>query len=71
MMKKINLAIIPLTTLSSTTFAGDYYGGVNIASGELNYNFIQWNDLEDLRDNSIIEQSSNFYGLALNLNYKF
>jgi len=38
---------------------------------ELNYNYIGWEDLKDLRDDSTIEASSDFYGLGLNLNYKF
>ena len=37
---------------------------------ELNYNFIQWSDIK-FPDDSILESSSNFYGLGLNANYKF
>ena len=52
---------------------GTYYTLTpNIEVGvELNYNYIGWEDLKNIRDDSILESSSNFYGLGLNLNYKF
>ncbi len=38
---------------------------------ELNYSYIGWEDLKILENDSILESSSSFYGLGLNLNYKF
>ena len=38
---------------------------------ELNYNYIGWEDLKNTRNDSTLESSSSFYGLGLNVNYKF
>ena len=61
-----------ITGLGLKLRAGTYYAltpkldlGV-----ELNYNSISWADIE-FTDNSILESTSNFFGLGLNANYKF
>ena len=38
---------------------------------ELNYNYITWEDLQYLADESTLESTSQFFGLGLNINYKF
>jgi len=38
---------------------------------ELNYNYIGWEDLKNTRNDSTLESSSSFYGLGLNVNFKF
>ncbi|CAA6810474.1 MAG: Unknown protein [uncultured Sulfurovum sp.] len=53
--------------------AGTYYAlspQLDIGA-ELNYTYVGWDDLKHKDTNEIIESSSNFYGLGLNVNYKF
>ena len=38
---------------------------------EINYNDISWDDLKDEKNDSIVESTNSFYGLGLNVNYKF